>query len=143
MKTINNKIIWRLWQKTSKHFAFVSKNFLKISKEMTTVIIVWQIVVLHEIYREKSQGANSYVHLSNYYACTLNFKTRLLYIFMHVLSLFVRNTLEYKKSTTKILLLISYLPIWQNLNGKYIHLYSLRSLCFRYKDSTNKFLQFL
>ena len=63
---------------------------------------------------------------------------------MHVLSLFVRNTLEYKKNTTQILLLISYLPIWQNLNGKYIHLYSLKSLCLhRYKDSTNKFLQFL
>jgi hypothetical protein len=27
----------------------------------------------------------------------LDFKTRLLYIVMHVLSLFVRNTLEYKK----------------------------------------------
>ena len=50
--------------KTPKYFAFMSENLSKIGEEITSVCFVcWQIVVLHEIYRRKSEVTNNYVTL--------------------------------------------------------------------------------
>jgi hypothetical protein len=53
LKTMNQNIIWRLWQKTLTHFVFVNENFSKICQ---IVIFLKKTKVLHEIHKEKSGG---------------------------------------------------------------------------------------